>query len=290
MKQAYLIAAFTNFEHLKILIETLDSKDTLLFLGIDAKSEYPSFIRELHTCNPIVVLHDKRVEWGDQSLIVMELDLFAKAYENPEIEWFHLISGTDFPLRSIDEINKFFEESKDIDGFMESEPLPDHLTDRVELYHLYVRRPSENGLILNWITRKLLAMQRRLKICRKHPKGKPFMYGSNWVDLRRRAVEVLLSNSREILRVTKLAACADEIYKQTFLQGQGLSIMDDNLRYIDWSARKPSPKSLKVEDFQNIMRSGKLFARKFDSPESPQLRDMIIESINGMQPESNTPS
>lgn len=290
MKQAYLITAYNNYDHLRVLIETIDSNNTLLFLCIDAKSEYPSFIRELHTCNPIVVLHDRRVEWGDQSQIVTELDLFAKAYENPEIEWFHLISGTDFPLRSIDEINKFFAESKDIDGFMESEPLLDHLADRVELYHLFVRHPSENGLILNWITRKSLAIQRRLKICRKHPKGKPFMYGANWVDLRRQAVEVLLNSRREILKHMKFTSIANEIYKQTFLQGQGLSIVDDSLRYIDWSARKPSPKSLKVEDFQNIMRSGKLFARKFDSPESPQLRDMIIESINGMQPESNTPS
>ncbi len=279
MKQAYLIIAHNNFEHLKCLLSTLDCKDVSFYINIDAKKDIPGFIRNFKSTNPMTILHERIINWGNQSQVLAEMDLFEKAFENSEIEWFHLISGSDFPIKPVEEINMFFELSKDVDCFMETEPLPEHLEYRMTLYHFYVKRPTSHKTknILQYTISKFLSLQCKFGVKRPHPKGLPFMYGSNWVDLRRRAVQILLQKRTEIIRYTKHTSCSDEVYKQTFLQNCGLCIVSDNLRYIDWSARQPSPKSLMLNDLSSIITSGKLFARKFDSPESTFLIQQILQ-------------
>lgn len=279
MIHAYLITAYNKFEHLKELIYRLDSPNSYIYLYIDAKVDIPEYIREIKTVHTITILHQRRVEWGDQSQIITELDLFSEAFQNPDIEWFHLISGTDFPLKRIEQINAFYEQAENVDCFMETEPIPAHLSNRVELYHFHVRRNNSINPLLRYILRKTLALQYRLGVCRKHPENLPFLYGSNWGDFRRKAVEALLGKRREILKSTKYTSIANEVYKQSFLQDKGLRIVNDNKRYIDWTQRAPSPKSLLPEDYQTIIESDKLFARKFDSPESEKLRQHIIEHI-----------
>ena len=280
MKQAYLIIAHNNFNHLTTLVNTLDCRDVFFYIHIDAKVEVPGSIRELKCANKIEILQKRRVRWGGQSQVRTELDLYGKAFENPDIEWFHLISGVDFPLKPISELNTFFELAEDVDCFMETEPLPRHLADRMRFYHFYVARPTHRKSIFQRINSKFLSMQCKVGIKRRHPEGLPFMFGSNWVDMRRRAVEILLQRHKDIIKYTNHTACSDEVYKQTFLQNCGLRIVPDNLRYIDWNAKQPSPKSLMIEDFDHIVASGKLFARKFDSPESESLIQQILEYIS----------
>lgn len=279
MKHAYLITAYDNFDHLKALIDMIDCPDVYIYVYIDAKVAVPDFLGRIETANEMTVLHEMRVEWGDQSQIITELDLFESALKNADVEWFHLISGTDFPLKPISQINSFYEQAVDVDCFMESEPIPAHLSDRVALYHFHVRRDSGLNSMLRYVIRKSLALQCRLGVNRKPPRDLPFRYGSNWVDFRRKAVEALLDRRDEIINATRYTSIANEVYKQTFLQDAGLRIVDDNLRYIDWSQRRPSPKSLLVDDYESVIESGKLFARKFDVPESERLRRRIAEYI-----------
>lgn len=138
MKQAYLITAYDNFEHLRELLRFLRHKDTSLYVYVDAKASVPGWMAD----EDVTVLHDRRVEWGERSQIVTELDLFARAFEDADNEWFHLISGSDFPTRPVEELNSYFERAIDVDCFMESEPLPSRLADRVKFYHLCVVRPA----------------------------------------------------------------------------------------------------------------------------------------------------
>lgn len=279
MKQAYLIIAHNNFENLEALIRRLDCPEVYIYMHIDLKADAPKSIGQMKTANPMVILRNHRVHWGDRTQVLTELDLFAQAYKNPEIEWFHLISGNDFPLGRIEDINLFYEEADSTDCFMESEPIPPHLAPRMELYHFFVRRPGSGNAVISRLSDRFLALQHRIGIRRRLPCGRRLMYGSGWADFRRVAVRKLLERRAQILRSTRFSSCADEIYKQTFLQDCGLRIADDNLRYIDWSARKPSPKSLLLEDFKPMMESGKLFARKFDSSDAPELRRRIIAAL-----------
>ena len=67
MKHAYLIAAHNNFAHLQRLIRLLDDKDTYFFVHIDKKSSVPDSLRKMKTTNPLTILNEYKVEWGDRS-------------------------------------------------------------------------------------------------------------------------------------------------------------------------------------------------------------------------------
>jgi hypothetical protein len=52
-------------------------------------------------------------------------------------------------------------------------------------------------------------------------------------------------------------------------------IVNDNYRYIDWSAGGPNPKVLDEHDFEPIEKSRMLFARKFEVLKSATLMNLI---------------
>ncbi len=53
------------------------------------------------------------------------------------------------------------------------------------------------------------------------------------------------------------------------------SIVNDNLKFIDWSRPKPRPATFTHKDFLLLVSSGKLFARKFDMDIDSQILDML---------------
>ena len=89
-----------------------------------------------------------------------------------------------------------------------------------------------------------------------------------------------------IKRMTFASLCADEVYKQTILckYAAGTIFYDEygnttDLRYTDWSEGGAHPKTLDDTDYEKIMSSGKLFARKFDEEKSKKIIDRIYGSV-----------
>jgi hypothetical protein len=70
----------------------------------------------------------------------------------------------------------------------------------------------------------------------------------------------------------------DEIFFHTILMNSPLreTIVDDHLRYIDWS-RDPGPATLGVSDLDELVRSSRLFARKFDVTVDETILDLLDE-------------
>lgn len=55
-------------------------------------------------------------------------------------------------------------------------------------------------------------------------------------------------------------------------------VVNDNLRYIDWSEGNANPKILGLEDFDPILSSNMLFARKFDEHHDREILDKLDQS------------
>jgi len=73
----------------------------------------------------------------------------------------------------------------------------------------------------------------------------------------------------------------DESLPHTILCNQpDLKIVNDNLRYIDWSLSGHHPKTLGVEDIPRILASGAHFARKFDLAKDPEVFDAIDAAVD----------
>lgn len=110
--------------------------------------------------------------------------------------------------------------------------------------------------------------------------------GSSWFILRRKHVQYILdfiNNNKRIVSFFRRVWAPDEHFFQTILAGEYSKgeIKNDNLRYIDWSSNgtETLPRTLTIKDFDKIVNSGKLFARKFDENVDKEILDKIDNDI-----------
>src|SRR5699024_1944994 len=54
------------------------------------------------------------VNWGSWSIGQVAVELMRRAMKDPEIDYVHLISGQDWPLKPVEEIKNFYEENDNI--------------------------------------------------------------------------------------------------------------------------------------------------------------------------------
>ena len=75
---------------------------------------------------------------------------------------------------------------------------------------------------------------------------------------------------------------SDEIIFQTILFNSPFkdTIINNNLRYIDWSEKRASPKVLTMQDAGLLMQSDKLYARKFSLTVDSGILDYIDDQIS----------
>lgn len=150
-KHAFLIMAHSNFELLEKLILCLDDNRNECFIHIDKKCENLNFNRLSSSClHSKIHILSKRidVEWGTEKQIDAELALFEEAYRYGPFERYHLLSGTDLPIKSNNEIHNFFHINKNNYLSWSEELKPYHLQ---RLSFFWPRFKFLNGRLNNWL-------------------------------------------------------------------------------------------------------------------------------------------
>jgi hypothetical protein len=81
----------------------------------------------------------------------------------------------------------------------------------------------------------------------------------------------------EYVRFFQRVHVPDEMFFQSIVMNSPFRdrVAPDDLRYIDWRADSDSPAVLTSADFDRLMESGKLFARKFDPTLDREVLDRI---------------
>lgn len=123
MRIAYLIMVHKNPRLLKRAILTLNSANSGFFIHVDKKSNIKEF-STIHGGN--VVFSKKRIPvyWGEFSQVKAILMLMQQAMEDPKpYDYFILISGSDYPLRSPKYIHTFLEKNRGF-NFMDLIKMP----------------------------------------------------------------------------------------------------------------------------------------------------------------------
>lgn len=282
-RHAYCIMAHCNWRQLQLLIGTLDDARNDIFLHIDkkVKADFDVWGGNIEVrYSKLYYVENIDVRWGDISLLDCEMLLFRKVVDMGECySRVHLISGGDLPLKSQDEIHNFFLNKKE-EFLVVKHDLK--FVRRLKFYHFFVR-DIRTSLIANIFRRVLLVPQvfliNRLKTCPLR-----FAYGSEWCSLTFDAVKYLCDSAPKYRRIFRFSTCCDELYKQMILSSNPRFIYSDekegNLRYVDFSARLPSPKTLTMADYDKIINSGCLFARKFDINKDRTIVDKILTRLH----------
>ncbi len=288
--QAILITAYKNIEHLEEIIHFFD-KGFNIYIHIDKKSgiEQEKIDSLSKHKNVIYISQQYKINWGGLNHLLAILDLTQHAFADTHNEYFHLITGHDFPIKSINTFSDFFNKNK-LFSYMEYQKLPyaewpeggmDRLS-RYNLYDLIDGRTGKKEILL----KRLSKIQKSLGIKRGFSQNFPDQYGgSTYWSLNRDTIEYCLTylkgNPRYLKRF-KYTFCAEEIFFQTILMNSPLKdkIINNNLRFIVWENRNGNfPANLDTTDYNNIKNSEALFARKFEYPTSVELLSLVKSKI-----------
>lgn len=285
-KHAYLIIAHNNWKILERLLILLDDNRNDIYLHIDRKSDLINFSNNVHNAN-LSVFHEIDVRWGDVSQIQVELLLFNAAYCKGSYSYYHLISGSDLPIKDQDEIHAFF------DGHYPAEFIGFSLgmtcDNRINKIHIFPRYQRIKNRCANRVLHLLrffcIFLQNILNYNHYELNDKLIM-GPNWVSITDKAVGLILSKKSIIMKQYRFSSCADEVHKQTIIGNSLLFdyVYDKNddykgcMRYIDWT--KGNPYIFRSADFEQLMSSDRMFARKFDEGIDFDIVERIFEALN----------
>jgi hypothetical protein len=294
LTHAFLITAYKDEEQLSSLVTQLLKYDSLIYIHIDKKSKsLQKNFRDRYAGNDRVkiIADPVKVYWGGFSHLNAILILLEKAYENPANSRFHLLSGQDLPIRSKKDFDAFFE----INGHKEyitnfKLPAPQWQNgglDRIKYYHLNdILDPKK--YFFPRINGRFIRLQKWLGMKRKQPSYISDYYGGGtWWTLRREAVNEIMSFTKkhpDFVSCFKHTYCGEEIFFQTILCNSKLkvSIISEDLRYIDWSAPDGKfPPVLDESYLEKMYQKEIFFARKFDSGVAIELRKKIEAVVNG---------
>lgn len=270
--------AHNNWEQLELLLGALDYPNNDIYLHIDKKAVCPSDaeIANWVKKSKIYIYHKYAVAWGGDTQIKCELFLLGKASKS-EYAYYHLVSGIDIPLKTQEEIHSYFRTSSDknfVSFNAKSNATLEHL-ERVRYYRIFqnkLGRLSENPPINKKILCKLesisLSLQGFLNIDRTRNKNYRFYKGSSWFSITHTFAIYVVSHRKKIMKQFGYSLGADELLMQTLIMNSkfATTVENNNLRFIDWSSsdQPGAPKTLTIDDYDAIVNSDKLFARKFD--------------------------
>ncbi|AVL02768.1 beta-1,6-N-acetylglucosaminyltransferase [Pediococcus pentosaceus] len=277
MMQAFLVMTKDINEELLNLIRALDSPKHVIFVHVDKKTgdfDKESVIKN-SIYSDIVFVPRIDVTWGGFSLVRAELSLMKVANSYGTFGHFHLLSGEDFPVKSNNQLDTFFEEHPN-NNFLEiSQRIPNQNKDRFKLryeqYHLlqdkFIGRKHN---VFKYIDFASCYLQRYLGVNRTRHIN--IQSGANWFSLNQDLLSYIIDNEKWITKHFKNTYCPDESFIQTLIAETSFMKTlykegKENLRFVDfyWKAKHNlTPRYLKLDDISLLDDKSYFFARKFN--------------------------
>ena len=298
MRHAFLIIAHSNWWQLRELIKALDAEGHDIYIHVDKKADDFNIadFNGITRYSSVYIFSEYEVFWGAFSVVQSELFLFEKAFHQ-EYDYYHLISGSDLPIKSNREIDAFFELNRGkefISYDNEQLKYDSEISRRTRYYHFlqsYRRRYSQRwkNEFFTFCERVSLVTQIVLRVNRIKNLDWEVKYGSQWVSISNELVAEILRQKKKIIKVFHCTNCADELFIQTIAYNCGFKKdiycpengMHGNVRFIDWTRGEGgSPYTFKLSDYKLIKQSKDLFARKFSENVDKSLICKILSLID----------
>lgn len=294
-KHAYLILAHKNLDQLQKLVEMLDDARNDIFVHVDAKVKDfdPSQWSGVCKHSRLTFLDKRRkVNWGGVSIMRSELDLLHKATETGVYDYYHLLSGMDLPIKSQDEIHKFFDRHKGKE-FLNFWPFKKSTWSRFRYYTIF---PEGEGKfrtrIINHIFKGLqMAVGFRIN------RNVDFRFASQWFSITDDLARYTLSREKWLEKVFRHTSTCDEIFMATLVWNSpfrnNLYVKElppsqkvtnqSNMRFIDWTRGESirHPWTFRSDDYQLLKSVPHFWARKFDSTIDGEIIDRLHEELRG---------
>jgi hypothetical protein len=304
MKIAYLVSAYKNPILVKKTVEYLSCEDVAFFIHIDAKFPIAPFT-SLRGKNVFFI--DKRmpVYWAEFSFVEAQMLLIRQALAAPEhYDYFVLLGGSEFPLRSGRYIHDYIEKNRGREFItVVKVPAPGKPLARTNTLRFPSTRP-----VLRFLFRALAKTGLAQRDYRKYLGDLEAYSGNTWWALSREACEYIVEFSKcrpELFKFYENTHVPDESVFHTILGNSPLkSRIWRNLLFEEWpqEGTRHHPNLLTAEhvDYfeshdaipaRDLHGPGEmLFARKFSDDNLAlvgRVAAMIARKENPPQPQAH---
>jgi len=300
MKHAFLLLIHEDTFVVRTLLRMLDDERNDIFIHIDKKSTGvdPDVLASVVKHSRVSFVKREKVYWGHISLVAAEYNLFSAAYESPyaPYAYYHLLSGADLPLKTQDEMHRFFDASQGREFISFTRDEMPHRAQYLWLFSKNFRgflSPTRMGRrvfrLEESIQRVFIRFQKAIGW--KNKAFPLYRKGSEWVSLTHESVGLLLQYRERVLSRLRYAKCPDEHFKHTILYlysdtvrrqyeelneylvrtGKNADLSISSSRYIPWGT---GTLKLTLQDWDKLSVASDMFCRKVVDD---RLADIIYE-------------
>jgi hypothetical protein len=286
MRIAHLIIAYKEPAQVARLVKMLSHEACDFFIHVDKKTDISTF-QIMGKMDRVRFIQDRvLVRWAGfsftKAIITGLREILASG---SHYDFINVMSGQEYPLKPAATMVDFFQNhigSTFMTYEQQGSPWWQESMGRIEQYHstdFNFRGQYQLQFLVNKIMPK-----------RKFPL--PYtLYGGNcsmyWTISKACAAYVVafLDQHPALQRFARYTWAPDEFLIPTILLNSPLrdKVINNNLRYIDWSQGGPNPKLLTANDLAKLKASKAFFARKFDIRQDSLILDKLDEMI--AQPE-----
>jgi hypothetical protein len=250
------------------------------------------------------------VAWGDFSHVAAILRGLRWARNHLDFDWLVLLSGQDYPIRPVPETEALLS-ATEFDGFVKgsvvgSGPNTDREGFRRYFYRYYhvpwssslhpssaqdqgpvghaarQMRDAQSFFSLKTAPAGVYVGVRRLRT--PFSREFPCYRGSTWFTLSSRCVEAIDSftkaNPSYVRTYRRTRSAAESFIITILLNDRRFNLSSDHLRYIRFRGHRPNPEILTADDLDELLSSGKYFARKFDMDLDAEILDLLDERVH----------
>jgi len=304
MNQFFLLLVHQNPEQLQLLLKQLESEESHFLIHLDLKSNISEFKHATQSIKNITYIEERyNVGWGSFNMVKATLALIKEVLnQDMEYSHAHLLSGEDILIKPVSEANTFFSGNADT-CYMQYFKLPCkywHKGGIPKLTKYYFENSRRGKSLIQRIPIKIF--ERFVNIIgvrilpflkKKLNKEIDYYGGSQWWSLTKESLIYIYKYVQEnpsYVAFFKYSHIPDEIFFQTILLNSDLKtkIAPTNKRYIDWShPEKGMPAVLGMDEYEILIQSNDLFARKIDFKSSSQLYTFILSNSASSAPQIN---
>lgn len=286
MNICYLILAHNNFEHLSRLIDALNDDNSYFCVHLDKKAK--GSYRATYPNVKIISQHID-IEWGGFGMIEATIALMRSGLQHfPNANYYALISGVDYPIRSKDFLLRQLESGKEFIDILPV-PLPHKPIERFEYYYLEYNKRNPHKYNPKRMIEKFL----RKRLNYKRNISFQVYAGAQWFVLTAECVKYIdktIKKDKSYIRFFRHTLIPDEAFFQTIIaHSPFFNNTTRCLTYTDWSV--PVPPAIIKDKHVDLLRVRQsftdeygqhypFFARKFDDNSEPVLKKIREELWN----------
>jgi len=277
MRIACIIMAHKEPQQIERLVKKFAPLPFDFYLHIDKKIGQGPFEYLAQLPNVYFVQNRIRVRWASYSFLMAVQQALSQILSTGiGYDFISIMSGQDYPITPVANIYQSLEKNigKNFICYEDDGEWWSHAISRINKYH-FTNFGFKGRYRIQFFLNALLPT-RKFPLPYKLYGGPRAMCMTLTRECAAYIAEFMASN-KKLKRFIRFTWGPDEFVIPTLVMNSKFhpTVINDNFYYIDWSKGGPNPKTLTVEDYQKMMDSGKMLARKFDIRQDTAILDML---------------